>query len=293
MKASIIIVNYNTPELTRAAVGSVLRHSEAHEVEVIVVDNASTVGNLDNLNGLDGKVKLIRSTENLGFARGNNLGIDHSTGDLIVLLNSDAEFANDCIGITEVIFQQDPFIGILTGQIRYPDGRLQYPAGRFASIGAELKELLRLTKGYSKERLASFHLGDRMDSDRYQEVDWVWGAYLAFPRTVLDAFTGKRLPTDYFMYYEDVLWCFLARKAGYKVVYAPSINVIHHLSASLDSITEEVKYRTKIFPNEKDFMFRYRGGLYARAFYLVKALHYLSIRDGERARFYFRNGVIG
>lgn len=293
MKTSVIIVNYNTPDLTKAAVASVLRFSQGHNLEVIVVDNASTVGNLDMLDGLERKVKLVNSPENVGFAKGNNLGLEHSDGDLIILLNSDAEFASDCIGQVSSLLAQDPAIGIVTGQIRYPDGRLQYPAGRFPSLGSELKELFRVTKSFSNERSARFYLGDRMETDTYQEVDWVWGAFFAFPRTLLRVYQKNRLPDDFFMYYEDVLWCHLAKKAGYKVVYDPEIRVVHHLSASLNAHSEEAKYREKIFPNELTFLKKHYGQWYTRLYYLVKSLHYLSLRETEKAKFYFINGVRG
>jgi hypothetical protein len=61
----------------------------------------------------------------------------------------------------------------------------------------------------------------------------------------------------------------------------------------MDSITEKAKYRKKIFPNELEFMQKYRGAWYSRLYYMVKSLHYLSLRDREKAAFYFKNGVIG
>ena len=98
---SIVIINYNTPELTGDCVESVIRETAGVAYEIIVVDNGSDDPSVltARLQGFDG-VAVIRSERNLGFAGGNNLGVGHCKGEHILLLNSDTLLANNAIRLT-------------------------------------------------------------------------------------------------------------------------------------------------------------------------------------------------
>ena len=109
---------------------------------------------------------------------------------------------------------------------------------------------------------------------------------------MLNTLPSKKLPDDYFLYYEDVLWAWELKKAGYRVAYDPSPHVIHHLSASTKPGSELDKYQLKIFPNEKAFLRKKHGWLYQKAFYLIRALHLFTLRTPQNraaAGFYFHN----
>ena len=99
MNLSIIIVNYNTLELTSNCIRSIYQHVKDLQFEIIVVDNASPDMDADELSKRHPGIKLIKSPSNLGFAKGNNLGLSHATGKYILLLNSDCELINDAPNI--------------------------------------------------------------------------------------------------------------------------------------------------------------------------------------------------
>src|SRR5690554_7896405 len=106
-EVSIIIINYNTLSLTRQCILSILEQTEDCSYEIILVDNASQEVGIDQLLILSNKIKLIKSSQNLGFAGGNNLGIYHASGEFILLLNSDTELRNNAIKIAKEVIIKD------------------------------------------------------------------------------------------------------------------------------------------------------------------------------------------
>ena len=290
---SIIIVHYNTPTLTEACVRSVLAFTKGCSFEVLVVDNASTVGDITHIARLDVRVKVLRQEANLGFAGGNNAGWRASEGRYILLLNSDTELVEDAVCGALRIMEGNPALGVLSVKLIYADGQAQYPTGAFPRLSTELMALTRLEKLLSTEARVARYFGDLADADKPCRPDWVWGAFWMAPRGVLEAMPGGRLPEDFFLYYEDVLWGWRVKVGqGLEVGYEPGFKVVHYLSGSdMDQAGEEAKYRGKIFPNEWLFLKRYRGRLYAKAFYLTRILHLLSLRTAagrEKAGWYWR-----
>ena len=182
IQVSVIIINYNTFQLTSEAIASVQQHTRGVSYEIIVVDNASTECDLGRLVEASSAVQLVRSTGKSGFAKGNNLGIAHATGETVLLLNSDAAVRNDALTLTYRILMGDPKLGITTGQLRYPDGRLQYQCGRFPSLRLQLVELLRLQKGVSTQKRGEVLLGTFFGHETPFRPDWVWGTYFHVKR---------------------------------------------------------------------------------------------------------------
>ena len=119
--------------------------------------------------------------------------------------------------------------------------------------------------------------GRFFDHQTDQYVDWIWATFFMFPRNVLKAFSNKRLPDDFFMYYEDVLWCYRIKNSGYKIFYYSQTKVIHHLSKSLEK-TDSPKTQL-ILNNEWTFLKREKGILYAYFFFLLRGLVFLSQRE--------------
>ena len=159
MNVSIIIINYNTFELTCACIQSVLDKTLDINFELILVDNASVECDPGLFSQKFPSIKLIRSGTNLGFAGGNNLGIKVAKGEYILLLNSDTVLKNNAIKISCDRLKSSPGIGVLSCKLLYPDERVQPVAGRFPSLRRELRNLLRLNKGLSQEQRAEMFLG--------------------------------------------------------------------------------------------------------------------------------------
>lgn len=292
---SVIIINYNTFRLTVNCIASIIKHTKEVEYEIILVDNHSKECDPDLFKQEFPDITLIKSSVNAGFSKGNNIGIEASKGDHVLLLNSDTELTNDAISIAIKKLQQNPDVGVISGKLIYPDGKPQAVAGRFPSLRAELFELFRIGHIYPASKLSSIYHSDQWDYNVSTETDWVWGAFFMLSKAVIKQFPNGRLHEDYFMYYEDVLWCYyIKHKLGYKILYMSEPVIIHYLSASSNEKDEYLKYKNKILPNQVMFLKKYKSAAYARAYYLLKALHQITLRKKKNLResiFYFRLAI--
>lgn len=277
---SVIIINYNTFELTTQCIRSVIAQTFDVSYEVILVDNASDEIPADKFLEIFPTIRLVKNPENEGFARGNNRGLEVAKGDYLLLLNSDTILKNNAIKIGYDKLKGSHDIGALSCKLLYPDERVQPVAGRFPDVKRELKDLLRLTKRLSQDQRADFYLGTEFDYQREREVDWIWGTFFFFPRKALSAFDGGKLPADYFMYMEDVLWCYRLKEAGYRIVYHPDGEVYHLIAGSSAQKGQDAfaRYSKTILPNEYQFIRKTKGILYTKIYYLIKALNHLSLR---------------
>ncbi|MGB4145020.1 MAG: glycosyltransferase family 2 protein [Bacteroidales bacterium] len=225
---SIIILNYNTFDLTCQCIESIYEYTKIVDFEIIIVDNASTMDEPDNFLELFPKIKLVKNTENRGFAGGCNDGIKVAKGDTILLLNSDTKLLNDAISITYDFLNTHPNVGIVTCRLENEDGSPQNNCYHFPSISKTLIELLRLQKFFPKSNFKKTLYGYFFDYDIIAYPDYIWGAFFMFPRKLLDIFPNQLLPETFWMYFEDMEWCWLARQAGYEVVFVPDGRVLHY-----------------------------------------------------------------
>jgi GT2 family glycosyltransferase len=280
--ASVIIVNYNTLQLTTACIHSIIKHTRNVDFEIILVDNNSTECNMSILTELFPQIVFIQSYINLGFAGGNNLGLLKAQGEYVLLLNSDTELVNDAISLAVARMKSDETIGALSTKLIYPDGTPQPIAGRFPSLTTELFELFRLTKFESKENRRNRLHADLLDYSIYTETDWLWGAFLLIPSAVLKQFPLQKLHEDYFMYYEDVQWCyFIKHTLNRKVVYTPEGIVIHHIGGSSTVKDPWDNLKNKILPNQYNFLIKTHGYIYTYLFYLIKIMHYYTLKGSS------------
>lgn len=245
VQVSIIIVNYNTFRLTSACIQSILNFVQGVSYEIIVVDNHSTDVNPHQFMHKFSFIQLIKSPLNVGFAKGNNLGIAISRGEYILLLNSDAVLINDAITPVIEFLAQNPQVAVGSARLQYPDGKVQHNCQRFPSVKYQLIELLRLQKmssGIKKKLFGSFF--------NYNEIaypDWVWGTFFMFKKDLLNILPGKKLADDFFMYSEDMQWCKDFRLRGYKTVFLPEARIEHHMGASGAAKNEMMKINEEIF----------------------------------------------
>lgn len=224
---SIIIINYNKPQLTFDCVRSVIEKTSLHHYEIIVLDNGSTEGSIDDIETLGPQVKLVKSTTNLGFAKGNNYGMEFCTADNILLLNNDTLLINDAVTLSLQRLLNDDKTGVVGAQLQYPDGELQLSAQRAPQIKYILIELFRLQKLVSKKAAGKLLLGTFFDHQEEVKTGWIWGTFFLFKRAVLQKLPGNKLPDDFFMYQEDMQWGIEIVRAGYDVVFFPAAKIIH------------------------------------------------------------------
>lgn len=246
---STIIVSFNTAELTCQAVQSALdeyKHSLI-DGEVIVVDNNSSDNSVTQLNKQFGKrIQLIESKKNLGFAAGNNLGIQKSTGRYILLLNSDARLHTGALKALLNVFEkykdkntaqqahthEIDRVGIVSGKLLNPDGSLQKQGGALPSLlTISLWWLFPLPVSFSFfPNSVSYHIENDHFFEREQIIGWLGGTALMIKRAVIDEIGV--LDEGIFMYAEDVEYCLRASDHHWDIVYTPDAEITHFGSAS-------------------------------------------------------------
>jgi GT2 family glycosyltransferase len=233
--------------------------------EIILVDNASTECNPDLFLEKFPSIQLIKSTTNTGFTGGNNMGVAAAAGEYLLLLNSDTELINNAPKICLDYLQQHKNVGMVTCQLLYPDGRVQYNCRRFRSIGWELLEVFPLYKLLPKAKREALMLHHYFDHQSPVDCDWVWGAFMLFPKSIIAQLPKQKLSDDFFMYCEDVLWCWDFKQLGYKIHFLPEAKVMHVHKGSVSkdkwihirttSIRNHAAFMKKFYPNWKWYIF--------------------------------------
>ncbi|HTB32376.1 MAG TPA: glycosyltransferase family 2 protein [Bacteroidia bacterium] len=269
MDVSVIIVNYNTFELTCSCIDSVMQLTEELTYEIILVDNASTECSPDLFSKKFPEVKLIKNLVNAGFTGGNNQGIKIAKGDVILLLNSDVKLTENSIAKCFEVLKGNSKIGLVTCMLRFPNGGVQRQCQRFPSIVLTTIELLRIHKLIPQPKRGVIMENGFFDHLSSIYCDSVWGAFFMFPRKILEDFENKQLPGHFFMYSEDLMWCYMIKKNGYLIYYNAETSVIHHLGASSSSSVLKLKHK-----NEYDFIVKYYGWFYAKILVFLRGLLY-------------------
>ncbi len=215
---SVIIVNWNTRDLLADCLRSI--HDTVHdlEYEVFVVDNASTDGSVAMVREQFPAVHLIENSENVGFARANNQAMIDACGDYFVLLNSDTVALPGALTLMHKTMESCPTIGILGCQLLNADGSLQhsyadYPTFLTASLG---KDDTKHVQPFSASRALA--------------VDAVSGACMMARRDVWRSIGG--MDEGYWLFAEEMDWCYRARKAGWDVCTVPDARIVHLIGAS-------------------------------------------------------------
>jgi len=230
-EVSILVISFNTRELTRECLNSLLGECAGlgARSEVLVVDNASVDGSAEmveaEFTGREIPVRLIRSELNLGFAAANNLAMEQAAGRYIVLLNSDAFFQAGALRRAIDHMDADATVGIGGARLVSRDGAWQPSARTFHSLWIDAIVLTGLASRFPRSRI--FGAPDRTwaDPEQAASVDWVPGAFSILRREALQK-TGLFDPA-FFLYYEEVDLCRRVKAAGYQVLYWPDVVVTH------------------------------------------------------------------
>lgn len=250
IEVSIVVINYNTFDLTCRCLDSIYQHTTSLAFEIILVDNASTERDPSEFVERFPEILLIKSRENVGFAKGNNLGIEVAKGTYILLLNSDALLINNVALILMSFLAGHKHVAAATALLVYPDGRVQHNCQRFPSVVYKMFELLRLQKFMPKRLGGRILMGPFFDYKSVAFPDWIWGTCFMFRKGILDELPSGRLADEFFMYGEDIEWCLQFKAAGYSVGFEPSARVIHLMGKSGGAKTALMKQNMNILMNK-------------------------------------------
>ena len=227
---SVIIVNYNTRDVTSKAVQSVLDHCGGLNLEVIVVDNDSSDDSVTALRTAFPEARILAAGHNGGYAWGNNIGIRQARGRYLLILNPDAQVYDGTLERAVSYLENNPDIGILGGHVSLENGAQQPTLFRQVSLSSLFwnilvpNRIIRKTRMFGDQRYAS------RARDTVQDVDVVAGCFMMVPRTIIDA-VGV-MNDRFFMYSEESEWCWRVRQAGLKVRYNPDIRLLHYGAVS-------------------------------------------------------------
>jgi GT2 family glycosyltransferase len=235
MDLSVIIVSYNTQELTCAAVASVVENKDPWRKEIIVVDNGSTDETVALLKQRHPEITLLTAGENLGFAGANNRGASAAAGEFYLLLNSDARLAAETLTHALHYLRAHPQCAVLGAQLLNEDGSRQNSVAAFPSLVTELinKSLLR--------RIFPHHYpGKERPFTVPTPVDSVVGAFVMVPAKVWRELEG--FDEQFFFFLEETDFCLRARARGWQVIHHPELRVWHRQGGS----AREVNVRARI-----------------------------------------------
>lgn len=241
---SIIIVNWNTRDLLRDCINSVIKNTKDLDYEIYVVDNNSSDQSAEMVKEEFSEYKniiLLENKVNMGFAGANNQAIKISKGKAVLLLNPDTIVNGDVIKRTFDCLMSDEKIGVAGCKVLNPDGTLQLACRRMVPTPKDaFFKLFGISKFFkNNKKFARYNL-TYISEDEFLDVDSVSGAFLMIKREVIDKI--GLLDEEFFMYGEEMDWCLRAKRAGYIVRYCPVGSIIHYKGESSRKLGPKATY---------------------------------------------------
>lgn len=273
MQVSIIIVNYNTLELTKNTIQSVIDKTKEIECEIILIDNDSKDGSKDffSTDYYKKTIKFIKSNENLGFGKANNIGINIAQGKYVFLLNSDTLLINNSIKILYDFMERENNAGVCGANLYDEKQNPAHSYNTLPNFWFDIYEVLK--KIYLKLT------GKRLDFNYYgqpKEVGYITGADMFIRKSVLDK-VGNFDP-DFFMYFEETELTFRIKKAGYKVFSVPEAKIIHLEGKSFNF--KETRF-TMMCESKYKYLYKVYGKKQMLYNYIISQIKYIFLFNKE------------
>lgn len=268
MNLSVVIVNYQTFEMTKNTINSILEHSYPFSYEIIVVDNASSDDSLSRLQEyFKDKVKFIASSENNGFAAGNNQALRQVNSDYVLLLNSDTIVWENTLENIYAYMENHEDVGACGCRVRLEDCQLDKACKRsFPNVKNSFFRLFHIPTNSKDD---NYNLTDLADDGIY-EIDCLTGAFMFMRKSALDE-VGL-LDETFFMYGEDIDLCYRIKQGGWKIVYYGESSITHLKGAS------SKKQKNKLIYEFYRAMYIYYKKHHAKeSFFLTNIVVYIGI----------------
>jgi GT2 family glycosyltransferase len=226
-----IIVSFNTKDLTLRAIETLLAETRTTPMRVVVIDNQSKDGSAEAIETAFPEIELIRSGENLGFARANNVVAETASSEWLLLLNPDTEVLDGAVDKLMAFARAHPDHGIYGGRTVFADRALNpgscwnrmTPWSTFCSATG-LTALFRSSEFFNPEGFGGWK------RDTVREVDIVQGSFFLIRRAIWEDLGGFDL--RYFMYGEEADLCLRAKAKGWRPVITPEAEIIHLAGAA-------------------------------------------------------------
>lgn len=247
---SIIVVNYNTREITLACLDSVYRETRDVGFEIILVDNGSEDGSVPAIRERFPQVSLIDAGRNLGFARANNLAAQQARGRYLCLLNSDTVVLDNAIGELVRFADRHPQAGAIGGRTFFPDMSLN-PNSCWAAptLWSTFCQAVGLASLLPSSRIFNTEAMGGWDRSTTRRVEIVSGCFMLMAVGLWAQLGG--FDTSFFMYGEDAELCIRVRQLGYSCLICPTARIVHYGGAServrADSLTRLFRAKSQLF----------------------------------------------
>jgi N-acetylglucosaminyl-diphospho-decaprenol L-rhamnosyltransferase len=225
VKLAVVIVHYNSSDDLRRCLESLVAYAPAQEHRVIIVDNASEDQGLAEVHGLYSEFQWIFSKENLGYSKGCNLGMAQVDAEYYLLLNPDIVVQPGALQRLLEFADQTPRAGMVGPQLLNEDLSVQDSCRRFYNLKTLLLRRTFLGKIFPNSETVRLHLMGDFDHQSVRPVDWVLGGCILVRKSAMQR-TGP-MDERFFLYFEDVDWCYRMWQAGYEVLYTPDARFIH------------------------------------------------------------------
>lgn len=232
VKISVVIISYNSQDFIEKCIRSVLKNLPTY-AEVIVLDNFSTDKTVEILKKFIPKIKLLKSDENLGFAKGCNKAVKEAKGEYLFLLNPDTEMSEPIIDELIKFYEITVDVGIVAPKLIMQDDKVQASVKRLPTLWGAFKEYILGTKNSYSEYVPN--------GDKPQEVEMTYGAAWLIKKDLFNKLGG--FDEKFFLYYEDVDFCRRVCKNNKKIYYYPKVLIKHLVGATK---SEQDKYKLNL-----------------------------------------------
>jgi GT2 family glycosyltransferase len=288
MILSVVIVTWNSEEFIRNCLDSIFLSQVNFTSEVIVVDNNSSDETAKIVEQLYPQVNLIQNKENLGYAKGNNQGIEESRGEYILLLNPDTQVLEDSLSLMYRFMEENPDAGALGPKLLNPDKTVQASCREFPTFSTLIWEFSGLSRLFPRSRIFGGWRMGYFDFDRQREVNQPMASCLMLRRTALE--DVGIFDESLAMFFNDVDLCYRIRKGGWKIFFYPETKVIHHKGGS----TRKAKARMIWLSHWAFYKFfkKHKSGL-ANRILLFLFLIPLALSAWVRILFFYSGKLVG
>jgi GT2 family glycosyltransferase/lipopolysaccharide/colanic/teichoic acid biosynthesis glycosyltransferase len=252
---SVAIVSYNVKQYIIHCIDSINKSDYAGRIELIVIDNNSFDGSLENIKQQFTDVICIQNTENVGFGKAINQATGIASGKYYLILNPDTIIEESTISTFVDYLENNSSIGLVGPKIVNSDGSLQKGCKRsFPTIGVALPKLIGLDKLFPNSRLAGRYNLNYLDPDEIHNVDAISGSCMFIRSELFNKIGG--FDEQFFMYGEDIDLCYQIHQQGFEVHYLPTTQIMHYQGESVKSAPYDslnAFYQAMILFSEKHF----------------------------------------
>jgi GT2 family glycosyltransferase len=273
---SVIIVSWNARKYVHECLESLLQTCSDSNLEIILVDNASADGTPEMVEECFPTVKLIREDRNLGFSKANNIGIRQSTGEYVCLVNSDVRFTNNCIKPMLAFLREHPDVGIMGPKMLTASQQTTRSTMRFPTVWNMFCRSVGLDVLFRQSSIPHSQMMSDFDHETTRDVEILNGWFWMLPRAAVDQ-VGL-LDERFFIYGEDMDWCYRFYKAKKRVVFFADAEAIHHGGAS--SAAAPLRFEVECLRADGQFYEKHYGLLRRAGLRSIRVVHHMIRATG-------------